>query len=265
MTEPIHIISLGAGVQSSTVALMAASGEIVPMPHSAVFAHVGDENEPDSVYRQLDWLEKNLPFPIVRVSVGNLVEQIRGAKVNGNRCSNPPFFVWVDGEETMIRRKCTHDFKIVPLRRYARKLNKETDRPIVKWIGISLDEVYRMKESDVGYITHRHPLIELKMSRHDCVRWLEKRGFPKAPKSACWFCPYSSDTRWAEMKREDPKSWDRAVKLDKDIRNCLPNVLRGEAFIHRSCKPLSEVDFSTEEERGQLNMFNNDCSGTCGV
>lgn len=27
MTEPIHIISLGAGVQSSTMALMAAAGD----------------------------------------------------------------------------------------------------------------------------------------------------------------------------------------------------------------------------------------------
>lgn len=235
------------------------------MPHSAVFADVGQGNEPDAVYEQLGWLKNNLPFPLVSVSVGNLLEQIQGARENGNRCSNPPFFVWVDGQETMIRRKCTHDFKIVPLKRYARKVFKETGRKIVKWIGISLDEVYRMKESDVGYITHRYPLIDLKMSRHDCLRWVASKGFPAPPKSACWFCPYSSNSRWSEMKKNDPKSWQAAVSLDQKIRNGLPNVLKGEAFIHRSCKPLSEVDFSTEEERGQLNMFNNECEGMCGV
>ena len=31
MSEPIHILSLGAGVQSSTLALMAAAGEVTPM------------------------------------------------------------------------------------------------------------------------------------------------------------------------------------------------------------------------------------------
>jgi hypothetical protein len=36
MSEPIHIISLGAGVQSSAMALMAARGEITPMPKAAV-------------------------------------------------------------------------------------------------------------------------------------------------------------------------------------------------------------------------------------
>ena len=38
-----HIISLGAGVQSSTMALMAAHGEIGPMPDCAIFADTGAE------------------------------------------------------------------------------------------------------------------------------------------------------------------------------------------------------------------------------
>lgn len=38
MADPIHVISLGAGVQSSTMALMAANGEITPMPKCAIFA-----------------------------------------------------------------------------------------------------------------------------------------------------------------------------------------------------------------------------------
>ena len=34
--ELTHIISLGAGVQSSTMALMAACGELMPMPVAAI-------------------------------------------------------------------------------------------------------------------------------------------------------------------------------------------------------------------------------------
>ena len=47
-------VSLGAGVQSSAMALMAAAGEISPMPRAAIFADT--QAEPDSVYRWLDWL-----------------------------------------------------------------------------------------------------------------------------------------------------------------------------------------------------------------
>ena len=72
MSEPIHIISLGAGVQSSTMALMAACGEITPMPVAAIFADT--QNEPKSVYVWLDWLEKQLPFPVNLVTQGNLAE-----------------------------------------------------------------------------------------------------------------------------------------------------------------------------------------------
>ena len=66
----LNIISLGAGVQSSTMALMAAHGEITPMPDGAVFADT--KREPAPVYVWLDWLEKQLPFPVHRVSKGDL-------------------------------------------------------------------------------------------------------------------------------------------------------------------------------------------------
>lgn len=70
--EPIDVISLGAGVQSSTMGLMAGEGLITPMPVAAVFADT--QAEPKSVYKWLDWLEKKLPFPVIRVTQGNLEE-----------------------------------------------------------------------------------------------------------------------------------------------------------------------------------------------
>src|SRR3990167_7074077 len=79
-----HIISLGAGVQSSTMALMAAAGEITPMPTAAIFADTQDE--PSNVYRWLDWLEKQLPFPVYRVTNGSLsasILEIRTSKKGG--------------------------------------------------------------------------------------------------------------------------------------------------------------------------------------
>lgn len=62
------VLSLGAGVQSSVMALMAAKGQITPMPDYAIFADT--QAEPDHLYFWLDWLEKQLPFPVIRVTRG---------------------------------------------------------------------------------------------------------------------------------------------------------------------------------------------------
>ncbi|WP_206689871.1 hypothetical protein, partial [Streptococcus pseudopneumoniae] len=74
---PFNFLSLGAGVQSSTMALMAARGEIEPRPTAAIFADT--QAEPASVYRWLDWLKTEigrspLPFPIIQVTRGSLTK-----------------------------------------------------------------------------------------------------------------------------------------------------------------------------------------------
>ena len=62
------VLSLGAGVQSSTLLLMAEAGEIEPRPDAAIFADTGWE--PAAVYQHLDWLETQTSIPIHRVSNG---------------------------------------------------------------------------------------------------------------------------------------------------------------------------------------------------
>lgn len=122
--NPIRVLSLGAGVQSSTLALMAAHGEI-DMPDCAIFADT--QSEPDSVYKWLHWLEQQLPYPIHRVTTGNISEialVVRTSK-NGNNYqqSAPP--AWItegDGRINLLRRQCTVDFKIDPIRRKLREL-----------------------------------------------------------------------------------------------------------------------------------------------
>ncbi len=50
----LRVLSLGAGVQSTTLALMAAHGVVGPMPDCAIFADTGWE--PKAVYDHLAWL-----------------------------------------------------------------------------------------------------------------------------------------------------------------------------------------------------------------
>ena len=278
MNDPIHILSLGAGVQSSTLALMAAKGLVTPMPQCAIFADT--QAEPPSVYRWLDWLEKQLPFPVHRVTAGSLTERITTTRVNrktGERYySNmiPAFTLNPDGTKGIVGRSCTSNFKIVPIMKKSRQLGAikrgQKTVGVVQWIGISLDEVSRMKDSRDPWAESRWPLIEMRMNRHDCFRWMEANGYPAPPRSACSYCPFHSDAEWRRLKTQEPEEFAKAVEVERLLQAAhasitTPGKMLGTAYLHNSLLPLDQVDFSTEEEHGQINMFQNECEGMCGV
>lgn len=269
MSEPLHIISLGAGVQSSTMALMAAHGEITPMPDCAIFADT--QWEPDAVYRWLDWLEPKLPFPVYRVTNGNLEQHIASERPIGKFLRvDIPAFVLTDGKPGgLINRSCTRDFKIDPIRRKVRELlgiagKRSPSRVVsVQWIGISTDEATRMKPSREPWQEMRWPLIEAGMSRGHCLEWMRRNGYPKPAKSSCIGCPFHSDAEWSALTETELL---RAIEVDRRLRNRPAEQyrLKGQLFLHRSCKPLDQVDFSRSEDR-QIDMFENECEGMCGV
>lgn len=263
MTILLRVISLGAGVQSTAMALMAACGEITPMPDGAILADT--QGESGATYKHLSWLRANLPFPVHVTTRGDLIERLFG----GDEEARIPFFV---GHGGMAKRQCTSSYKLKPIRRKIRELLGIGPRGYVapgsveSWIGITTDEAIRIKPSGLAYLTNRHPLIELRMSRGDCERWLERHGYPIPPKSSCVYCPFRGNAQWRDLRDRDPLGWSRACEIDRRIR--LPeNVIRfhGELFMHRDRVPLADVDLSTAEDRGQLNLFLNDCEGMCGV
>ncbi len=253
LTEPIHIISLGAGVQSSTMALMAAHGEITPMPKCAIFADTQDE--PEDVYTWLPKLEALLPFPVFRVTAGKLQDVLLRRKFlgkSGKRSISIPSYGSRGG---FSKRQCTREFKVDCITRKIRDWRGKGK--IYQWIGISLDEVSRMKPNKRKYITNIWPLVDKRMTRWDCERWLTSHGYEVPPKSACVYCPYHSDTTW-RLIRENKIDWQQAVDVDRELNK------RGQ-FVHKSLKPLDQVDFSTDEDQGQQVMFGNECEGMCGV
>lgn len=273
MSEPIHILSLGAGVQSSTMALMAAKKEITPMPTAAIFADTGAE--PKKVYDWLDWLEKELPFPIHRVmEKEGLTKQIEVGTEAGSRFAPLPLFTESAGGGGIMRRQCTNDFKIVPIERKVRDLlglkkgqRGGKDLRAITWIGISTDEIQRMKESRLSYVAHRWPLIEKRMNRANCLNWMEANGYPQPPRSACVYCPFHSNHEWRRMKKDDPESWEEAKRMDGMLRHGVKGA--NEAlYLHPTMKPLEEVDLSTDVDKGQgllWNNWNSECEGMCGV
>jgi hypothetical protein len=138
----LRAISLGAGVQSSTMALMAARGEIGPMPDFAIFADTGWE--PKAIYEYLDWIETQLPFPVIRARrPGDDLAQhsIKIAHNNVTRTASPPWFT--DHPKGMLPKQCSKEFKIRVIGQQIRKLlglkrGQSGPKTVVveQWIGI---------------------------------------------------------------------------------------------------------------------------------
>jgi hypothetical protein len=248
-------------------------GELASPPSLAIFADTGWE--PPVVYRWLYWLESRLAFPVHRVkaAIPRLTGNIRADTVGsatGGRFVGMPLYTESDGGRGMLRRQCTSEYKITPIEQHIRRDLLATKRVprgvrVEQSMGISLDEVHRVKPSQVSWIERRWPLVfEARMTRADCLRWMQSRGYPMPPRSACIGCPYHSDAEWRRMKNGDPDSWADAVEFDKIIRTDVQGIIQ-KCYLHSSLKPLDEVDLSTPEDHGQLSLFTEECEGMCGV
>jgi hypothetical protein len=254
----MKILSLGAGVQSTALLVMILEGAVDA--DAAVFADTGWE--PRAVYDHLDALKKMADaaaFPIHIVSAGHSIREVGGDWQSGR----PPLFLLGDRGAGMLRRQCTTVYKVQPVRRKIREIMREAGVDHVdQLLGISIDEIQRMRTSDVQYITNVYPLIDAGMRRSDCLEYLRDRGL-QAPRSACIGCPYHSDAEWRRLRDESPDEFADAIAYEREIQ-ADGLGLDAVPFLHRSRVTLDRVDLSTLEDRGQL-TFDDECEGMCGV
>jgi hypothetical protein len=253
----MRVLSLGWGVQSFTLAAMAALGDVEPIDYAL---HADTLHEQKATYdfaqRFTPWLaERGVKVVTVQNPTGGFWEVTKRL----GQTHVPAFTLNVRGDTGQLNRSCTHRWKIVPIRRWLQA--HRNGEPVEQWIGISTDESLRMKPSDVKYVTHRWPLIEKKMSRKDCEKYLSAHGLKIPPKSACVFCPFHDTSEWRKIQAE-PTDWREAVAVDEHLRKLRPPY---DLFIHPSRKPLESVDIRTDEQKGQYRLWDDECSGICGV
>lgn len=254
----MRVISLGWGVQSFTLAAMAALGEIEPVDY-AIHADTGFESvlTYDFAERWWMWL-RDRGVMVVTVNEPNARIIINRG---GGKIYIPAFTESNKGAGGMLRRQCTQHWKIAPIRRFIQSQRK--GQPVDMLLGISTDEWQRMKDSDVKYIRNVYPLIEKKMSRLDCVNWIKTHGLEVPAKSACYFCPFHSTSEWNRVKQTS--DWKLVTAVDEQIRYARPSELGLRLYLHPSLKPIDEVDFRSAEEKGQMTLWDAECSGICGV
>ena len=272
----LTVISLGGGVQSSVMALMAGEGAFGRVPDCAIFADT--HWEPPSVYKHIEWLAGRLRFPLYVVDNGRSLREDVMALTNhsGSRdyVDIPVYLKGGDGEgDGIARRQCTDNYKIRPIRQKMRELLGLRKRQRVPsgttvelWLGISTDEAIRMKTSRDRWITNRYPLIEAGMSRSGCMDWWEARYDRPLERSACVACPYQSRQRWVETRRRWPELFAEAVEIDARMRDRL--ALDKTPYLHSMRMPLAQavaLDEAALGADGRRDGFGNECEGHCGV
>lgn len=255
-------ISLGWGVQSWTLAAMVALGELEPVDFAI---HSDTTHERKHTY---DFAERMTPWLEERGVKVVTVDDAGQARKVATYQTDIPAFTQYSGNKGQLRRQCTHRWKVLPLRRFIsaelkKRGLKKTPGVIETWLGITLDEWQRAKDSDVKYITHRYPLLDMNMTRADCFTWLQQNNLPSPGKSACVFCPYQNIYKWQQMKREDGPDWKHALEVDEQIRQARPPY---DLFVHPATIPLVDaVRIPEDQGLTQLDLLHDaECdSGYC--
>lgn len=260
----MRTLSYGGGVQSSAMLVLAAQGKIDYTV--ALFANVGDDSENPATLAYMEQYAK--PYA---ADHGIELHELRRT--------------WRDGRQTTIlaelesdhanvpiptymasgapgNRQCTDRWKRQVIARWHKQHGATPDKPAVCGLGISWDEMQRMREdSNIAWQTLEYPLIDLRLTRADCMRIIADAGLPVPPKSSCWFCPFHRRAEWQTMKRTQPELFDRAVALERRINEKRAAMGKDQVYLHTSCKPL------TDAVSDQMALFEDDgcTSGYCFV
>lgn len=225
-----QVWSCGGGTQSAAIAALIVQGRL-PKPDISLI--VDTNREKSSTWAYLD----NVLRPEL-AKVG--VEIVRVDRNQFKTCdlwsTNDsvlliPNWTTQSGEIGKTPAFCSAEWKRDVSMRYIRSLGINSCED---WLGISLDEMSRVRASRTKWFQLRYPLIfDVPMRRQDCINLVLEMGWPEPPRSSCWMCPNMRNAEWIDMKQNYPHDFHKAVELEREIRQRDPH-----AWLHESCVPL---------------------------
>jgi hypothetical protein len=279
-TKVLTILHHGGGVQTGTMIEMIYDG-LLPKPNAVISADTGDE--PSYVYDQLardKELMKSINVPFITVKNGNLHDDLYA----GGRFAAMPLFTQQRedirgfGKQAKIkkngklRRQCTKEYKIVPIEREIRAMLLEMNHAkqsrngairinkdvfVESWIGYTTDEIERVNRMyQAKWQMFKYPLIEMRMTKQECIKWLEENNKPARLSSACKKCPLLGNRERRQIRDNDPKGWEETLQFDDDLRNGdlrITATAKGELFMSDKFIPLRELNI--DEDNSQMSIF----------
>lgn len=245
---PRRVLSFGGGV--NTVALMVLLvAENEPLDE-VVFADTG--GEVPETYQAVEEARSYLAehgVPFRRVST-----RIKGRDLydTASRRRVIPSVKW---------RWSTRDFKVRPIHAYYRELGVHVEQ----YVGIAYDEIHRMKDSRVPFVTNLYPLVDRRISREGCVEIITRAGLKVPVKSGCFFCPFNSMDRWRWLLDVHPDLFERAIALEESSKHFPRQRLTDQVYRERATVTLRELGakLSAGEVPTQIDGHEQSCGGEC--
>lgn len=250
--------SYGGGTQSIAIAILVQQGRL-PRPDRVVIADTGYE------FRQT-WEYTNEHIAPLLAEIGLEIEiaphSLATVDLYSNKgdCLIPAYDATKtdsNGNHTKLPTFCSNEWKTRVVRRY---IGGAEGNPggVVMWLGMSIEEIGRVKKSGLDWCKNHWPLIlDIPKTRNECRDLVLASGLPLPIKSRCKICPHQLDPEWIEIQN-DPAEWAQACQIDEQIYQS--HGLR----LHRSGKPLTMVKLIPQSETNQQGLFATcDTSGSC--
>ena len=207
--------AFGGGVQSTAALVLSATGKL---DYSTfLFANVGDDSENPHTISYVN----EVAIPYAEEHGITIISLSRPESILSHVLSpdNSSIVIPVRSAKGGFgNRACTNHWKRKIISSWQRERGASKLNPFTLGIGISFDELHRMK-TDSGSKSQiiEYPLVDKRLTRKDCTRIISSQHLPVPPKSSCWFCPFKSKSEWFAMRRNDPSLFDKASSLEKSI------------------------------------------------
>lgn len=249
------IWSFGGGTQTNAICILIAKG-LLPLPDRIVFADTGGEMT--EVWDYMNAYTKPLLKSLgrdVEIAPHSLakVDLYKIDKQSGEKTLLIPAFT----KNGKMPTFCSSEWKTRVIRRYIGG-SEANPNGVIMWIGMSPNEIERLKSSDVKWIEHHWPLCDMpfkagygiRMNRIECEKLIQDYGWPPSPRSACVWCPHLDNHQWQRMKQYSPSDFNRAIHMiaEKSLRTLI--LLRNNS--NHSLMGVSLAIVGHKEERSAL-------------
>ena len=253
-------LSYGGGLQTFAILILIEKGKV--RADEVIFADTGAEHS--ETYEHIENVVKPICERIgVDFTVVRMAKQVKDRITKEMKVAHSlTETIEIRGRIPSLRNRwCTEYSKIVPIKHYIRE--KQAKRAYVKpataLIGISLDEWQRMHKPHLSEYVTSYPLIEMRMTRQDCIELIRKSGYPLPPKSGCYFCPFQGPQQWRKLYETERDKFNYAMQLEerdpkfptytlaRDKKGPLP-LRKMSARFGEGSKDLTEFDIELNEE-----------------
>lgn len=244
--------SCGGGTQSAAIAALIIQGRL-PKPDIAVIADTERE-------KQATWDYLDAVLRPQMAAAGVTIERVRKSDFakedlweDWGESGKPqlliPAYVLGSGggsTEGLLKTLCSSRWKRRVVQRW---LKGQGITQAAVWLGMSRDELSRVRQSGEQWYEHRYPLVfDVPMRRGECLYLVaDIMKWPEPPRSSCWMCPNHDDREWERIRSDFPADFARAVQFEREIQQQRPDF-----YLHRSCQPIDQVAFDSQQTTLQL-------------